>query len=206
MLASSLATLEAHDPNVLRLYEGLIFSTARRYSIFVEEDLEDIQQILRVKVFRALESYDGAKAPARTDGRDPRDAYVFQCVRNQAKDLLKKKPRHESYIDDSFADEEGSGRDWFEHSIGMATTHDQVYGEIEDDDLVVPNTLTELERQVVCLLYAGYRQSEVARSLCLVKRDMERAMRSIRLKMEDWRPTVLVKVPELLGATVGVAA
>src|SRR3954470_7263330 len=88
MLVYSLATLEAHDPNVLRLYEGLIFSTARRYSIFVEEDLEDIQQILRVKVFRALESYDGAKAPPRTDGRSPRDAYVFQCVRNQAKDLL----------------------------------------------------------------------------------------------------------------------
>lgn len=205
MLVYSLATLEAHDPNVLRLYEGLIFSTARRYSIFVEEDLEDIQQILRVKVFRALESYDGSKALPRTDGRSPRDAYVFQCVRNQAKDLLKKKPRHETYIDDVGLADDGEGRDWFEGAFGVATTHDEVYGQIEDDDLVVPNTLTDLERRVICLLYAGYRQSEVARSLSLVKRDMERAMRSIRLKMEDWRPTVLVEV-EVLEPVLAVAA
>lgn len=196
-----MSELEAHDPKVLAQYEGLIFSTARRYAAFVDLDLEDVQQILRVKVFKALLSYEPAKATVRVDGRDPRDTYVFQCVKNQAKDLLKKKPRNESFLEDVApanttydATTHAPSRDRFENDNGLASTHEEVYGAIEDDDLVIPNTLTPLEHRIICLLYASYRQSEVARSLGLAKRDMERSMRSIRAKMEDWRPTGVVVV------------
>lgn len=183
--------LEAHDPKILRSYEGLIFATARRYSPYVEAELEDIQQDLRVAVFKALLSYDGTRTNALA-----RDRYVFSCMKNRAKDLLKKRPRNESYIEDIAPGvEEQAGiftaatRDWFEAHVGMASTHEQVYGRVEDDDVLVPNTLTDLERRIVCLLYADYRQAEVARSLGIAKGDMERAMRSIRRKMSDWRPT-----------------
>lgn len=196
-----MSELEAHDPKVLAQYEGLIFSTARLYVRYVDEAVDDIQQILRIKVYKALLSYDASKARPRDDGRDPRDAYVFQCVKNQAKDLLKKKPRNESFIEDIAPESRNqrgglqTTRDWFEDAVGLTSSHDEVYGAIEDDDLVVPNTLTQLERRVVCLLYAGYRQSEVARKLSLAKRDMERSMRAIRAKMEDWRPDI---VPPIL--------
>lgn len=214
-----MGALEAHDPRVLRRYEGLIFTTARRYARFSDEPIEDIQQILRVKVYKAILTFDPAKVrslvtAADAKGRTPLDKYVYQCVKNQAKDLLKKKPRNEAFIEDiappteQFETPSQSSRDWFEAATGMASTHDDVYGAIEDDDLVVPNTLTRLEKRIICLLYADYRQSEVARSLGLEKRDMERAMRSIRAKMEDWRPSeavVVVVVSDRSGAPVAVA-
>jgi hypothetical protein len=40
----------------------------------------------------------------------------------------------------------------------------------------------------VLLLYRDYKQSESARHLGLEKHKMERAMRSIRQKLADWRP------------------
>jgi DNA-directed RNA polymerase specialized sigma24 family protein len=182
----------------------LVFATARRYVPFVQDDFEDICQFLRIKVYRALLSYDAGKTRAvREDGRDPRDAYVFTCVKNGAKDLFKRGQRNEVFLEDlapasswdsSDARSGLSSRDRFENDNGMTSSHDEVYGEIEDDDVVVPNTLDDLERRIVCLLFAGYRQSEVARTLGLAKRDMERSMRSIRAKMDDWRPAAEVVV------------
>lgn len=179
-------------------------ATARRYHPFVQDDFEDICQFLRIKVYRALLSYDARKARAiREDGRDPRDAYVFSCVKNGAKDLFKRGQRDEVFLEDlapasSFDSSDGrpglKSRDRFEHEIGMTSTHEQVYGTVEDDDVLVPNTLSDLEKHVVVLLYRDYRQSEVARKLGLPKRDMERTMRSIRQKLADWRPNVEVVV------------
>jgi DNA-directed RNA polymerase specialized sigma subunit len=72
----------------------------------------------------------------------------------------------------------------------LSSSHGQVYGRIEDDDCVMPNTLTEDERHIVVMLYRDFRQTEIARLLGIDKRQMERAMRSIRAKLADWRPDV----------------
>jgi predicted DNA-binding protein (UPF0251 family) len=42
---------------------------------------------------------------------------------------------------------------------------------------------------VLCLLYRDYRQSEVARELRIEKREVERAVRAIRTKFADWKPS-----------------
>lgn len=177
---------EAHDPQILDHYEGLIFKTAQMYAPFVDEDIEDIQQILRIKVYKALLAYD-PRAPRALE----RDRYVFSCMKNQAKDLLKRRKRQESFIEDlapAADDGRRMSRSKFEERTGQLLEHHEVYGLIEEDDVLVPNTLSDLERRIVCLLYSDYRQSEVARQLGLAKRDMERAMRSIRGKMADWSP------------------
>lgn len=204
---------EAHDERLLASYEGLVFSTARRYSPYVQEEFEDICQLLRVKVFKALLAYDPTKVRSiRPDGRHPRDTYVFGAVKNGAKDLLKKRWREECFLEDVAPAIAGDGdrprlvsRDKYELENGMSTTHEQVYGAIEDDDVLVPNTLTELERVIVVYLYRDYRQSEVARRLELPKKDMECLMRSIRDKLADWKPEAEVLVfvsdrPALIAA------
>lgn len=180
--------LEAHDPEVLRHYEGLVLKTAaivKRSGS--EEDFDDIAQVLRIKVYRALLRWD----PAIKD----QQAYVFMCVRDQAKDLVKKRRRHDSYIEDLVTEPPSdalmgisSVSNEFEQRH-LATDRDEVYGLVDEGMALIPNTLTRLEVEIVCLLYRDYKQSEVARELRIGKREMERAMRSIRTKMADWQPT-----------------
>lgn len=169
-------------------YEGLIFSTAQRVVGFVELDVEDIQQRLRIKAWRALKTFD----PARC--RTSVEKWVFMCVRDEVKDIVKLKRRDELYIEDLAGREEVNGmRDTFHgddfDGHYLAAGHDEVYGHVEDPGAPVPDTLSELERRVVCLLYADYRQTEIAGRLGVGKRDMERIMRSVRTKLADWQPS-----------------
>lgn len=190
--------LEAENPQILASYEGLVFTTSARLvrSERVEMELEDIQQVLRLKVWRALVSFDIAKC------RTTRDKYVFMCVRDQAKDILKKKVRGELLIED-LADthggvDEGATLDRFQARYLVATP-DEIYGEIEDE-VFVPNTLSGLERAVVVLLYRDYKQTEIAVRLELDRREVEKLVQSIRKKMEDWRPGVAAPALERVAA------
>lgn len=181
---------EAHDRELLEHYEGLIFKTARLLVGVVEDEVEDIQQVLRIKVWRALLAYD----PERS--KLPRDNYVFSCLMNQKKDLIKKRRLNILFIEDvapaPAGGDEGNfrrqSRDKFEDRY-LSAGHDQVFGAVEDDDVLVPSTLTQLERKIVVLLYRDYRQQEIAAALDLPKKQLEKAMRSVRAKMADWRPT-----------------
>lgn len=177
----------------VRRYEGLIRATARRIEAYVELDFDDIEQRLRIKVWRALLSYD----PRRS--RLPEDRYVVSCVFNEKKDILNLRRRGDIGIDALMnaarREEEGVfGRrsaDSFEAQY-LATTAEQVFGCVEDDDLRLPSTLTELELEIVLLLYTERYQTEVAVALGLSKGEIERAMRSIRVKLADWRPAASV--------------
>jgi DNA-directed RNA polymerase specialized sigma24 family protein len=77
-----------HRKPQLSDFEGLIFSTAVRYApVIADEDVEDIKQILRVKVWQALQAYD------RTRSTQDVEAFVFGCMYNRVKDLLKAQER-----------------------------------------------------------------------------------------------------------------
>lgn len=175
-----MAYADSQNPELLRHYEGLIFRTAQLTAPLVEEDFDDICQVLRIKVWNALLKWDPARAPklVAKHGVDvARDRSIFAWVKNQQMDIIKKKRRHEVSI-------EGN------HDDGhLAATADEVYGQVEADLPVIPSTLTDMELRVVCLLYAEYSQSEVAASLGIPKREVERIVRSIRAKMADWAPT-----------------
>jgi hypothetical protein len=76
----------------VRRYEGLVRATANRIAPFVEMPLEDIEQRLRIKVWRALVTFDSAI------GR-PEDQYVLSCVFNEKKDILALRRRGELPLD-----------------------------------------------------------------------------------------------------------
>ncbi len=157
-------------------YEGLIFKHSLRVYGQVEGDLDDIRQAYRMKAWYAINKWD----PTRS--RMTLDAFVFGCLKNAEKDLLKRKRHGEVFLEDQSA----RTRRACEPRVG----HDDVFGEVDEGHPLVPNTLTDLELQVVVLLYRGYFQTEIAPRLGLAKTEMEASMRSIRGKMDDWRPTV----------------
>lgn len=162
-------------------YEGLVCATARRCIAFCEEDFEDVAQVLRVKVWQALRAYDPKKS------RTTRDKYVFMCVRDRAKDVVKKKKRNQLHIEDlRTPHNNGVNNDKFDERY-LCSTRDENYGRVEDDDDPLGD-LDDLEREIVALLTADYKQTQVATMLGLEKIAMERAMRSIRSKLHALRP------------------
>lgn len=179
------------DPYTLDFYEGLIRKTASMYERLVEEDFDDLCQIFRLKAWRALGTYD----PKRSSM--PVERYVFSCVRNQVKDVLKKERnqmrrdgRSEMLIEDIAPnDQEGAGmRDRFE-SRYMQVREDEAFAGANLDAPLIPSTLDRTELQVVALLYAEYGQAEIALRIGLTKREVALAVKSIREKMADWRPS-----------------
>lgn len=157
-------------------YEGLIRRTAAMCAPRVEVEYEDIVAIFRIKVWRALEAFDASRSHM------PVERYVFSCVKNQEKDILKRKRRHELYVEDVRATDAR-----FEESY-LAVEEDDVFAEVERELPLIPSTLTDVERQVIVHLYRDLSQRETALLLGLSRSEMERAMRSIRMKMADWRP------------------
>lgn len=178
----------ARDPYSVEFYEGLCRKTASIYVKYVEEEYEDLVQLLHIKCWRALGTYDPAKATQTVD------KYVFMCMKNLCKDLLKKKKRDELFIDDVAPTSAGSGdwahdlRDSFDRRyLGVEEEH--VFGELVEGLPLIPSTLTELEREVVCLLFSDYSQKEVAHRLEIDRNLVGRAVKSIRVKFADWAPS-----------------
>jgi RNA polymerase sigma factor (sigma-70 family) len=140
-------------------------------------------QVRRVKVWRALVAYDPEKSTAG------QRSFVFSCVRNQAKDLVKRARRDWTYIEDVAPSINGNGhlRDQFE-SRYLVEEAEQVYGAIEDDLPLIPNTLTAQEREIIALLYIDFDYGEIATALDLERKKVATAVRGIREKLADWRP------------------
>ncbi len=154
-------------PTEIAFYEGLVRKTASMIQPYVQEEYDDIVAILRIKVWRALDAFDPERA------RQPVERYVFMCVANQKKDLLKRKRRQEVPLDETY---------------DAPVDPDVVYGDVEDVTPVLPNSLTELEYELIKRLYLGYTERQVGRMLGLTRSEMERALESVREKMADKRP------------------
>lgn len=158
-------------------------------------DFDDICQVLRVKVWKALEKFDASLYPTQ-DQVKARDSFIFGCVRNQVKDLVKRNKEQALYIEDvAPANTSSSGgpfaqgpRDKFDERYLQASP-DSVFREVEEGDPLIPSTLSENERLVLICMYLGYKQPEIALRIGLDRRKVASAVRNIRKKMEDWRPT-----------------
>lgn len=161
-------------------YEGLVFRTAQMTAPYVQEEEEDIRQLLRVKIWQALTAFDPAKVKGQT-----REEYVFMCVRNRVKDILKRKRRPEDLLEDR-APDDAVLRAKFE---GKYLSHDEE-AEIEaiiDGDVELPSTLTLLEIHVVRLLLLDLNQTEIARQLGVSRAKVRAAHAEVKVKMADWR-------------------
>lgn len=169
----------------LAAYEGLIHCTAERYVGFLDHDLDDIKQVLRVKVWQALTAYDGSRSPQAIE------RFVFSCMRNRVKDLLKEQDRRNDrrqgtqlYLEDSPGH---ATQEAFELRY-LAQDDELAYAEVEDEPVPLPSTLTELERSVVRLLVLDYAQTEVARELGVSRQRVRTALAAVQEKMGDWAP------------------
>lgn len=160
------------------------------------DGFDDVMQLLRVKVWQALRIYGIERMPRKGDetAARTRDRYVFMCLMNLKKDIIKRKRAPTLMIEDlaplrdtSCGAERGRARDWFEAKY-LAASHDDVYGIVDEPAPLVPNTLTELEQKVMLLLYRDYTHREIAQRLGASKGEVSSAVRGLRAKLGDWRP------------------
>jgi RNA polymerase sigma factor (sigma-70 family) len=160
-------------------FEGLVFATAARYAPMLDDDIEDIQQLLRIKVWQALDAFD----PSRTSV--PLENFVFSCLRNRMKDMFKAQDRRNQ-------------------KRGGHQLSDEVYFTVEDEAAPLPSTLNELEQQVVALLLLDFSQTEIARQLEVTRERVRSAHSAVKEKMADWHPGHAV--PQVAAAQVARAA
>jgi RNA polymerase sigma factor (sigma-70 family) len=181
----------ATDPYTVEFYEGLCRKTASRYFPYVEESYEDIVQLLRIKSWQALKSFDPTKA------RQPVEGYVFQCLVNRCKDLLRKKKRNELYIEDlapnvnivmpgssSGGQIDGAPRDSFE---ARYLARDQNLADVLDD-AVSELGLGEVALGVAEMLRDGHPKAAAGRAFGLTETEMRSALDEIEAAVHrHWR-------------------
>lgn len=173
-------------------YEGLIYSTAARYAPYLDQELEDVQQILRLKVAQAVVAFNPKRVRvSRERRREELDGFVFMCVTNRVKDLLKQQSRlnksrkmgSQLYIEDQAE----TNPDGFEREY-LQISADEVYAEVEEENLELPSTLEPFERAVVVLLLLHMNQTEIAAILQVRRVKVREAHRAVMVKMADWHP------------------
>lgn len=175
----------------IRNYEGLVFTTTIIVKqAGVEMDIEDIRALMRIKVWRTLLAFDAGHVSGLK-----RDNFVYGCLMNFKKDLLKRPRRHEASVDElrsrGSAGSQAEGQElteWFDLRF-LSVCEEEVYGRAVEDDLLLPVTLDAQERQVVQLLYEGATMREVDLALGISRGLRERIVRSVREKLADWRPS-----------------
>lgn len=181
-------------------YEGLVYSTAARYAPLLDDDLEDIAQVLRLKVWQARRSYDPARATQTEEG------YVFSCLVNRVKDLLKGQKRlndrrhgAQLYVEDCAASNPGA----FEAAYCSAGDL-VVEAVVEMESVELPSTLSVDERRVVVLLMLDLRQTEIAAALGVPRSRVRATHSAVRDKMADWSPHLTngAEVPVVNAAPV----
>lgn len=207
---------QAAQPGLIERYEGLVIKTSSMYvDIIGRHDFDDIAQVLRVKVWKALEAWDPEEprtrkriASGQKTEEQLRDAFVFGCVRNQVKDLLKRNKDDDLFIEDMSAPAGENQRtvDRFELHY-LIDDPDLVFHEAEDSAPLIPNTLNHNERLVLTCAYAGLNGPETAARIGMSKGRVASVMRSLREKLGDWRPgngAVAAAEPEPSGSAVRV--
>jgi RNA polymerase sigma factor (sigma-70 family) len=193
----------AEDPKLLAHYEGLVRKTAARWNSLIEDDFDDVCQFLRFKVWKALLSADIArlKQKALTSKYtwvQLRDRYVFSCIANAVKDLLKKKKHNLLFIEDIAPTNltDGGAGHWGGYSATMRdsfeqrylSTNGEVFSGVEDECVLIPSTLSKLEKDVLLLMYLDFKPAEIAEQTHVPKKEVSATMKTIREKMADWAP------------------
>lgn len=171
-------------------YEALVRKTALMIDGQVELDYDEICQRLRIKAWYALTKFEG-KRDVNCVGVD---RFVFACIQNEKKDILKKVRRNEAFIEDiAPGGDEGYGnghitRQEFEAHY-LQVSADQAFHDVEEQMPFLPSTLTTQERQLVHWLYLDYDYGEISGLLGIPRKEVAPLVRGIREKMADWKPS-----------------
>lgn len=156
-------------------YEGLVIATTRywRDKITTELSDEDIEQELRMKVWKALERFDPTRGY-------PERNHVFGYVRNRVKDLIDKKHREHLEVAVNFTSCE---RTEFLESAMESVVRSKLFEESEKAIRENTDLLTGLRRgdQVVAILMTqGFNIKEMSEELCTSTLNVRRCLGRIR--------------------------
>ena len=171
-------------------YEALVRKTALMIDGHVELDYDEICQRFRIKAWYALTKFEG-KRDVNSVGVD---RFVFACIQNEKKDILKKVRRNEAFIEDiAPGGDEGYGnghitRQEFEAHY-LQVTPDEAFHDVEEQLPFLPSPLTTQERQLVHFLYLDYDYGEISHMLAIPRKEVAPLVRGIREKMADWKPS-----------------
>jgi len=168
----------------LERYEGLVHATMRRWRKYITPDLtdEDVKQELRIKVWRALVSFDPERGY-------PEERHVFGAVYNRAKDLMNKRWRPEMHS----GLEENDKRDILRHMGSWESSSSSVmpnlrYKQYDQRRTDALNGLPVKHQQVVVSLTAGFNAKETRAALDMKPAEYQRIMREVRVFMDEHRP------------------
>jgi DNA-directed RNA polymerase specialized sigma24 family protein len=188
----------------LRAFEGLVHTTARMFAAQVRREEEDLAQELRVRVWRAIVTYDATKSPLSLE------RYVFQAVTNKIKDFkrdaVREARRREDsgttllHIEDIRVRHNETAQEVFDGYFHYVS-HDEVYGDIDEGSFELPATITASEAAVLVLLMMGLSKRQAAERLVVARGEVERSVGALRIKLADWRPTDSSRVIEHAPAT-----
>ena len=178
----------------LDYYEGLVLSTSRMYASWVHRDEEDLAQELRVRVWRALQTYDSSKSSQTVE------RYVFGAITNKIKDFKRDAKRaadrghvlhiedfltaHYSQLSDSIMGGHATGAERFadkHHFMEEEEAYDVLY----DADLSWPDGATDTERSVAELLVIGVSREEIADLMRIKRARIGLLLRSLRDRFDQ---------------------
>lgn len=182
-------------------FEGLVLRTAAQVVAGgVEIEFEDAAQILRLTVWRSVTAFDHARAAGYSrrggHGRSRLERYVFGNLMNARKDMEKRLRRHNASIEEYRAEgpdcwttrlDRPSAPDRFDARY-LSASAEEVYAEVERDELALPSTLSDIERRLVTLSMEGWTPAEIELRLGLPRAHRQQLMRSVRDKLADWKP------------------
>lgn len=187
-----MATEVTGNPRSVAYYEGLIFVTTKRIEKYVEAEPEDIAQRLRIKVWTALERYDQSRSKMTVE------RWIFQCLRNEVKDILKKRKEFNVHIEEFSAPQSTGSPNADSRSNLDATPFarrylsvapETVFADVEDDeDEVILPGLTEEEQTVARLLVENYTQPEIAVKMGIRLLQVRAYIAAIKLKLTAANP------------------
>lgn len=177
-------------------YEGLVRKTAAMISSDVEDDFDEVCQFLREKVWKAVEAFtpERVRTTSKYSPVQQCERFVFSCVQNGVKDLIKKKKRNLLFIEDISGRQQDDGAEPTDHFNSKYLTIEDAYPSFAEVPLI-PSTLDDLERRVLCMTYDGYSTAEIAIEVKAPKREVLDAAARVRRKMADWKPGTGADVP-----------
>lgn len=174
-------------------YEALVRKTALMIvedPSGVEMEYDDICQRLRIKAWYALGKFEGD----RDVNQIGLDRFVFSCVTNEKKDILKKVRRNEAFIEDiapggdeGYSNGHVTRQEFEAHYLQLSS--DDAFHDVEEQLPWLPNTLSKIEKQLVHFLYLDYDYGEISAMLKIPRKEVAPLVRGLRDKLPHWKPS-----------------
>ena len=165
-------------------YEGLIKCTARKFRNSISSDIgyEDICQELRIKAWKALESFDPSYG-------SPESMHVFVAVNNRVKDLMRRKSKPER----PFSDLPSDGHRWVNADEAIHSSIRAQFTNPEDASISAENPvkteilrgLTPVQQSIAICIAAGYTTAEIRKSHGISQSNYFIHVREIKAHVKD---------------------